>query len=83
MHRNVLEFDPELALFVADETPLLFYNAIADFALQYLKPNGQLFFEIHQDFGQEMVDLLKQKGFKNIILEKDLFENDRIVFGKI
>lgn len=83
MHRNVLEFDPELALFVADETPLLFYNAIADFALQYLKPNGQLFFEIHQDFGQEMVDLLKQKGFVKVVLEKDLFENDRIVFGKI
>ena len=81
MHRNVLEFDPELALFVADETPLLFYNAIADFALQYLKPNGQLYFEIHQDFGQQTVELLKQKGFTNVILEKDLFGNDRMVIG--
>lgn len=83
MHRNVLEFDPELALFVADETPLLFYNTIADFALQYLKPNGQLYFEIHQDFGQQTADLLESKGFKDVKIVKDLFENDRIVFGNI
>lgn len=83
MHRNVLDFDPELALFVADETPLLFYNAIADFALQYLKPNGQLYFEIHQDFGPQTVDLLKQKGFLKVVLEKDLFGNDRMVVGNI
>ena len=83
MHQNVLEFDPELALFVADETPLLFYDAIADFALQYLKPNGTLYFEIHQDFGQQTVALLEKKGFTNVKLEKDLFGNDRIVFGNI
>jgi release factor glutamine methyltransferase len=83
MHRNVLEFDPKLALFVADETPLLFYDAIADFALQYLKSNGQLYFEIHQDFGPQTVDLLESKGFKNVKIVKDLFENDRIVFGNI
>ena len=83
MHRNVLEFDPKLALFVADETPLLFYDAIADFALQYLKSNGQLYFEIHQDFGPQTVDLLESKGFKNVKIVKDIFENDRIVFGNI
>lgn len=83
MHRNVLNFDPELALFVADETPLLFYEAISDFALQYLKPNGQLYFEIHQDFGQQTVALLKSKGFQNVEIVKDLFGNDRIVFGNL
>lgn len=83
MHRNVLDFDPELALFVADETPLLFYNAIADFALQYLKPNGQLYFEIHQDFGKETAELLRNKGFRNVAIVKDLFNNERIIFGKI
>ena len=83
MHQNVLEFDPELALFVADETPLLFYDAIADFALQYLNANGQLYFEIHQDFGQQTVALLEKKGFTEVKLVKDLFGNDRIVFGYI
>ncbi|MFK7950176.1 MAG: peptide chain release factor N(5)-glutamine methyltransferase [Saprospiraceae bacterium] len=83
MHRNVLDFDPELALFVADETPLLFYDAISDFALEYLKPNGQLYFEIHQDFGQQTVALLESKGFKNVAIVKDLYQNDRIVFGNI
>jgi len=83
MNRNVLEFDPELALFVANETPLLFYDAISDFALQYLKSNGQLYFEIHQDFGQQTVALLEKKGFQNVEVVKDLFENDRIVFGNI
>ena len=82
MHRNVLEFDPELALFVADETPLLFYDAIANFALQYLKPNGQLYFEIHQNFGQQTVALLEKKGFIEAELVKDLFGNDRIVVGR-
>jgi release factor glutamine methyltransferase len=83
IHRNVLDFDPELALFVADETPLLFYDAISDFALQYLKSNGQLYFEIHQDFGQQTVALLEKKGFTNVAVLKDLVGNDRIVFGKI
>ena len=83
MHRNVLDFDPKLALFVADETPLLFYDAIADFALLYLKPNGQLYFEIHQDFGQQTLALLESKGFRNVVIVKDLYENDRIVFGNI
>ncbi|MFT6148538.1 MAG: release factor glutamine methyltransferase [Saprospiraceae bacterium] len=83
MHQNVLEFDPELALFVADETPLLFYDAIADFALQYLNANGQLYFEIHQDFGQQTVALLEKKGFTEVKLVKDLFGNDRIVAGYI
>jgi release factor glutamine methyltransferase len=83
MHRNVLEFDPELALFVADETPLLFYDTIVDFAVQYLKPNGQLYFEIHQDFGQQTVALLESKGFRNVAIVKDLYGNDRIVFGNI
>ena len=83
MHRNVLDFDPELALFVADETPLLFYDAISDFALQYLKPKGQLYFEIHQDFGQQTAALLESKGFQSVEVVKDLFGNDRIVFGNI
>lgn len=79
MHRNVLDFEPGLALFVADERPLLFYDVISDFALKYLKLDGQLYFEIHQDFGQQTVALLESKGFRNVKVVKDLSGSDRIV----
>jgi release factor glutamine methyltransferase len=81
MQKNVLDFEPHLALFVTDESPLLFYEKIADVALKHLKENGFLYFEIHQNFGKQTVELLEKKGFKNIILKKDLYEADRMVRG--
>jgi release factor glutamine methyltransferase len=76
---NVLENEPHLALFVADENPLIFYNKIADLAKQQLSKNGLLFFEINQYLGKETIALLKEKGFKNITLRKDLFGNNRMI----
>ena len=76
---NVLENEPHLALFVADENPLIFYNKIADLAKQQLSKNGMLFFEINQYLGKETVNMLAKKGFKNIQLKKDLFGNDRMI----
>ena len=76
---NVLENEPHLALFVADENPLIFYNKIADLAKQQLSINGMLFFEINQYLGKETVNMLVKKGFKNIQLKKDLFGNDRMI----
>ena len=48
MHENVLDFEPHLALFVENETPLIFYVAIANFALEHLKQEGKLYFEINE-----------------------------------
>ena len=76
---NVLENEPHLALFVADENPLIFYNKIADLAKQQLSENGMLFFEINQYLGKETINMLVKKGFKNIQLKKDLFGNDRMI----
>ena len=76
---NVLENEPHLALFVADENPLIFYNKIADLAKQQLSKNGMLFFEINQYLGKETINMLVKKGFKNIQLKKDLFGNDRMI----
>jgi len=76
---NVLENEPHLALFVADENPLIFYNKIADLAKKQLSKNGILFFEINQYLGKETLNMLVKKGFKNIQLKKDLFGNDRII----
>jgi len=76
---NVLENEPHLALFVADENPLIFYSKIADLAKQQLSKNGLLFFEINQYLGKETMALLEEKGFKNIELRKDIFGKDRMV----
>lgn len=77
--KNVLEYEPHLALFVDNEDPLLFYNKISRLSIDYLKDKGSLYFEINQYLGMEVVELLKEVGFKNIELKKDLFNNDRFV----
>ncbi len=76
---NVLQNEPHLALFVKNDNPLLFYKKIADLALKSLTKNGLLFFEINQYLGKETVEMLQNKGFKNIELRKDLFGNDRMI----
>lgn len=77
--KNVLDFEPHLALFVADSDALLFYRKIAQLALKSLSPNGKLFFEINQYLGEETVELLGHLGFKNIELRKDFMGNDRMI----
>jgi len=83
IQNNVLQNEPHLALFVADENPLIFYEKIADLARNYLTENGLLFFEINQYLGEETTALLKEKGFKNIELKKDVFGNDRMIRASI
>ncbi len=78
---NVLEYEPHLALFVSDENPLLFYEKIADFAKEHLSENGKLYFEINQYLGKETSEMLKNKGFKNVILKKDIYGNDRMILA--
>jgi len=79
MHANVTDFEPHTALFVPENDPLLFYKAIADFATTNLTENGLLFFEINESYGEETVDFLNNKGFKNIELRKDMSGRDRMV----
>ena len=79
---NVLEYEPHLALFVADDDALIFYRKIGTLALKSLRPNGKLFFEINQYLGKETVDLLKDLGFQNVELRKDIYGNDRMILAK-
>jgi len=81
--KNVLDYEPHLALFVEDMDALLFYRKIAQLALNGLKPNGKLFFEINQYLGKETVELLENLGFKNIELRKDFVGNDRMICCEI
>ena len=79
MQQNVLSNEPHIALFVENENPLLFYDKIAELAKNHLTENGVLYFEINQYLGNETVDLLKSKWFKNIELKKDIYGVDRMV----
>ncbi|MGB5360270.1 MAG: peptide chain release factor N(5)-glutamine methyltransferase [Eudoraea sp.] len=79
MHNNVLKNEPNLALFVPDEDPLLFYRPIAKLAKNNLTPKGVLYMEINQYLGEEVKELLKELGFAEIELRKDIFGNDRMI----
>ncbi|WP_299579755.1 peptide chain release factor N(5)-glutamine methyltransferase [Mucilaginibacter sp.] len=79
MHNNVTDFEPHTALFVPENDPLIFYKAIADYAAAHLTQDGLLFFEINESYGKETVELLADKGFKNIELRKDMSGRDRMI----
>ncbi len=79
MQQNVLKFEPDLALFVKDDDPLLFYRAISQLAKTHLRANGKLFFEINEYLGDELIQLLKSQGFQNIEVKKDIFGKDRML----
>lgn len=79
MEANVLEWEPETALFVQDNDALLFYRKIAALGCVMLKPGGMLYFEINRAYGAEMVEMLNGMGYSFVELRKDLFGNDRMV----
>ncbi len=83
MHANVLDHEPSSALFVPDENPLIFYQAIADFSMKHLKHSGILYVEIHERFGQTCVSLLMKTGFQKIDVMKDMQGNDRFIRATI
>ena len=81
--KNVLEHEPHLALFVDDNDALLFYRKIAVLAQKSLNKNGELYFEINQYLGKEMIALLEELGYKDIVLRQDIYGNDRMLYGRI
>ena len=83
MHKNVLDFEPHTALFVPDQDSLIFYHRIAHLALQRLNPGGLLFFEINEQLGKQMLELLEAKGFHSLELRKDFFGKDRMIKASI
>jgi len=79
MAPHVVNFEPHLALFVEDQDPLIFYRALADFAKKKLLPGGQVFAEIHEGLGMQVVELFQEADFHPIILKKDMQGKDRMV----
>ena len=79
MKKNVLDYEPPVALFVDDTDQLIYYKAISDFALKNLMTKGKLYFEINEKYGNELVNLIKEKGFKNVRIQKDINNKNRIL----
>ena len=79
MQPNVLNYEPPGALFVPEDNPLVFYRAIAKFARVKLSEMGMLYLEINENLGEEMVQLLEEEGFSDIILRKDINGKDRML----
>jgi release factor glutamine methyltransferase len=83
IRKNVLEHEPHLALFVADDDALVFYRQIADLAKNHLSVGGSLYFEVNQYLAKETMDMLEQKGFSYLELRKDIYGNDRMVLARL
>jgi release factor glutamine methyltransferase len=79
MEKNVLDYEPHLALFVDDSDPLLFYRVIAVIAKKLLKTGGMIFFEINEAFGEETKKLLESYGYSSVEVKKDINGKDRMV----
>ncbi|MGN6419143.1 MAG: peptide chain release factor N(5)-glutamine methyltransferase [Pseudobacter sp.] len=79
MHANVLEHEPHLALFVSNNDPLTFYEAIANLALQKLNDNGAVYAEIHEDLGSATLALFQEKGFGRAAVRKDMQNKERMI----
>ena len=79
MERNVLNYEPELALFVPDDDPLLFYRAIARYAIRFLKPDGRLFFEINPLCINDLQQMLNNEGFSYTEVRNDQFDKQRFI----
>ena len=82
MARNVLDYEPHLALFVPDSNPLVFYEAIGKRSAKALVPGGLLAMEINERFGKEVAALMTESGFQRVELLKDLAGKDRFVLAR-
>ena len=82
MEKNVLEHEPNIALFVPDEEPLKFYRAIAEYASSALKSEGALYFEINPIYEKETREMLEELGFKDIETKEDAFGKKRMMKAK-
>ncbi|MFT5512782.1 MAG: release factor glutamine methyltransferase [Bacteroidia bacterium] len=82
MQLQVLDHEPHLALFVTDESALIFYEAIVNYAQDNLKLGGYLYFEVHEDYANEVKALLATRSYDKIITHEDLQGKPRIVCGR-
>ena len=83
MRPNVLEHEPDLALFVEDSDPLVFYRAIAQTGRRMLKADGRLYFEIYESLVEEMVAMLEREGYTDIVVREDFRGKPRMICARV
>lgn len=83
MKPNVLEHEPHLALFVPDDTPLLFYKALAALGLSVLVPGGFLYVEINAALGHDTQHLFETAGYTAVTLKTDLYDKQRFIRAQV
>ncbi len=76
---NVLDHEPHTALFVPDDSPLLFYSAIAQYGLTALKTGGRLYFEINPLYAQELAEMLSMMSYHDIEIKNDTYGKQRMI----
>lgn len=79
MHRNVRDYEPDLALFVPDDDLLRFYRSIADGATRALRTGGALYFEIYEGAAEQMIEMLTERGWTDIELRRDFNDKNRMI----
>jgi release factor glutamine methyltransferase len=79
MKKIVIDHEPEIALFVPDEEPLIFYSTLADFGKEKLNRGGSVYVEIHEELGEQVKNLFHSKGYSSVELKKDLQGKNRMI----
>lgn len=79
MHRRVVEFEPNNAIFVNNNDPLIFYDQIAQKAKKSLNKKGFIFFECNSDYISGINDILLKNSFSNIEIRSDFRNNKRMI----
>lgn len=79
MRKNVLDFEPHLALFVPDQDPLVFYRHIAEIGFRHLAPGGSIWVEINSYLGRETAAVFEDRGYRHVRLLKDFFGKERFL----
>ena len=82
MSKQVINHEPRIALFVDDNNALVFYTSILAFADKNLTNKGKIFFEIHENFGNQVLNLMENKSYKNIQLISDLQGKKRFIIAE-
>lgn len=83
MRPNVVEYEPQLALFVSDDDPLIFYRSIARTARKMLREGGKLYYEIYEALADEMELMLRSEGYKSIRLREDFRGKPRMICAEV
>lgn len=79
MKKNVLDYEPTIALYVPNDDPLLYYKCILDWGKNVLKNEGSIYFEINEYLGDDVVKLMKEEGYDSVVLKKDFTGRDRMI----